>query len=213
MVNIESIDKNTCIVSSPSPKHEGLVLHGYGGNKEEIMGLAIHLAENLDSKIAVFDLPGHGSHQENKLNLKNALAAVSNALRILDNPSFAVGHSLGARLALMTKLPTVTAISPPLDVHFEGSRKDLLRVMRTRRVKEESPFSGSNEIISQDSKLAEKTLLLKADQELATVNSFCEKWQNRNIDCHKIKNTNHLDIISAPQTIELTCNWLKENLL
>ena len=212
MVNIQGINKSTYIVSSPSPKYEGVVIHGYGGNKEEILGLAIHLATNLDSKICVFDLPGHG-HQENQLNLKNALASLSDALKTLDNPSFAVGHSLGARLALMRELSVVTAISPPLDVHFEGNRKDLLRVMRTRRVKEESPFSGSDEIISQDCKLAEKTLLLKADQELATVNSFCEKWQDRNIDCHKIKNTSHLDIISAPLTIELTCNWLRENLL
>jgi pimeloyl-ACP methyl ester carboxylesterase len=89
------------------------VAHGYGGSKEQMLGLAARLAER-DLAVCVFDIRGHGEHPaplgpEMLEDLEAALAFLRRFGRVA-----AVGHSLGGRLALASSADVVVAISPAL---------------------------------------------------------------------------------------------------
>src|SRR3989304_1568435 len=98
---------------STSPVGGVSVAHGYGGNKEHMLGLAARLAEQ-DLAACVFDIRGHG---EPPAPLGPAmledLEATLTFLRRFGRVA-AVGHSLGGRLALASTADVVVAISPAL---------------------------------------------------------------------------------------------------
>ncbi|HEX3013685.1 MAG TPA: alpha/beta hydrolase, partial [Methanobacterium sp.] len=63
----ETIDGNgfevPCVTFKPSKSKGAVVLvHGYGGLKEEMFGMAMRIAENGFTTGAI-DLRGHGEHQ------------------------------------------------------------------------------------------------------------------------------------------------------
>src|SRR3972149_8424415 len=97
---------------------EGLIIHAYGSNKEEILGLAVGLALRQDLKLLVFDLPGHG-RTGNLLTLANCLQSLKRAKVLLNKPTFFVGHSLGGYLGLMADLPLGVLISVPDQADFK----------------------------------------------------------------------------------------------
>ncbi len=89
------------------------IAHGYGGCKEQMLGLAARLAER-DLCACVFDIRGHGEHPAPLgpamlEDLEATLAFLRRFGRVA-----AVGHSLGGRLALMSSADIVAAISPAL---------------------------------------------------------------------------------------------------
>jgi dienelactone hydrolase len=97
----------------PSPKAGVAVAHGYGGNKEQMLGLAARLAE-AGLAACLFDIRGHGEHPAPLdpamvEDLEAALVFLRRFGRVA-----AVGHSLGGRMALMSSADVVVAISPAL---------------------------------------------------------------------------------------------------
>lgn len=209
MVEIDRVGKHTYIVENPSFKHEGLFIHGYGGNKEELLGPASNLAQRFNLRLAVFDLPGHGAFASKMFTLDNSLEALRMAIKTLDKPEFAIGHSIGARLALMTGMPIAALISPPGEIVFEGGRAELFRILRARRVAETAAYAGLKEILSVGVEPARETLLLKASLDLKSVSAFVDSWRKRGFDSFKISSSDHLDIISSPETGKIVGQWLE----
>ncbi|MBE0428442.1 MAG: alpha/beta hydrolase [Thermoleophilia bacterium] len=190
----------------------GLGIHGYGGNSEEMLGLAVSLACRLPLKLLLFDLPGHGGAASVRLTLPAATRALTEALGALDDPDFLVGHSLGARLGLNARtLKSAALLSMPGRPVFEGSRSRMLRILRARRVNETSPLSGLREILAGEARPAEKTLLLCARRDLESVTELADAWEKAGVSCFRIEDCGHNDIISAPGTAEAIAGWLKEN--
>lgn len=211
-VEINNWRKRGYIVSSGSGAHEGLVIHGYGGSKEEMLGLAVGLAARLPLKLLLFDFPGHGGAAEEPLTLAAAREAVATAAAALDNPVFFVGHSLGARVGLLSGLEMAVCISMPGAARFEGSRTDLLRTLRARRVNEASPLSGLAEVLANGAEPAARTLLICAGRELESVTDLAAAWREQGIPCREIRDSSHNDIVSAHETLEVAATWLKDNL-
>ncbi|HEY4686589.1 MAG TPA: alpha/beta hydrolase [Candidatus Subteraquimicrobiales bacterium] len=190
---------------------EGLVIHAYGSNKEEILGLAVGLVLRQDLKLLVFDLPGHGRN-ENLLTLANCLQSLKRAKALLNKPTFFVGHSLGGYLGLMAGLPLGVLISAPGKAIFESSRQDLLRTLRTKRVHESTPYAGLNEILATKVKPVSNMLLLRAENELKSVVDSMANWESLGFETKKVSGSNHLDIVSSHVAAEVISLWLKENL-
>ena len=217
-VVVEEVDYGDLKVSSDAadPKlPEGLVIHGYGGNKEELLGLAYHLAAALRVSLRLFDLPGHGPDRDDLLTSQAAASAVQKRLEAMTRPSFFIGHSLGARLGLATNLPIGVMISPPGPILFEGGRRDLLKTLRARRVRERETFAGLVEILSDPLTPAAATLLLYAANDIKSATDLAKEWQGRLARIEKIPQTGHLDIVSHPKTWRAISAWLgariKEN--
>lgn len=211
-VEIDNWQDRGYLVGSGSGAHEGLIIHGYGGCKEEMLGLAVGLAARLPLKLLVFDLPGHGDVAKEPLTLAAARDAVATAAAVFDNPAFFVGHSLGARIGLLSGLEMAVCISMPGAARFEGSRAELLRTLRARRVNEVAPLSGLVEVLENGAAPAARTLLLCAGCELESVTDLAAAWSLQGIPCRQIKGSSHNDIVSAHETREVAAGWLKDNL-
>ncbi len=206
------IDKDGDLTIRPDSNEtgfpEGLVVHGYGGNKEEMLGLAYHVVVQAGVCLRLFDLPGHAPDKNDLLTRATAAVAVQKRLEGPRRPSFFIGHSLGARLGLEAGLDTGVAISLPGPALFEGSRRDLLRTLRTRRVREPEPFSGLTDILNGPLTPSRGTLLLYAADDIKSVSDAAGEWGGAIDRIEKIPGAGHLDIISHPQTWRTICDWL-----
>lgn len=221
VVQVQLLDPATYIISASKPRYEGLVVHGYGSNKEEILGLSVVLAAQLNLRLLAADLPGHGCLQQTVFNLKNSCRRLAESLKQLSQPVFFIGHSIGARLGLMLGLPLAVCISLPGRAFFEGNQRELVRILRYRRVREKAPYQGLQEILAVEVQPAKKMLLLTATQELKSVKELADNWlvspfakglARNNLTKHTIKNCSHLDIISQPETSRVIALWLKQQL-
>lgn len=235
MAIVKYIDPATVIVSGKKALKKGIIIHGYGGNKEEMFGLALNLAENKGLKLLVFDLPGHGSLSDARFNLDSSIDRIKKVIKLLNldchsegpqtteeseteilrhvvpqDDIFFIGHSIGARLGLIAGLKNGVLISMPGEAFFEGNRKQLIRTLRVRRVNENPLFSGLREIILKEIKLGDNNLLLLADQDLQSVKDLYADLEKRGLAYKTIKGSSHLDIISSHLTLNLTKKWLEE---
>lgn len=126
------------VAPDSEPAAGAVVLHGYGGSKEAMLGLALNLAETGFACI-VPDLPGHGEHPEpfGPALLEEVRSAVEQARRY--GPVLALGHSLGGRLALLSGADAVVAISPALP--FQPSPEGIyaLRTFASPKVRQDYP--------------------------------------------------------------------------
>lgn len=97
------------------------VIHGHGHSKDETLGLLARLTEAGMAALAI-DLRGHGEHagQLDERVVDDVETAVNFIRRY--GAAAVVGHSLGGRLALMSTVDVVVAVSPaiPRRVSLEG---------------------------------------------------------------------------------------------
>lgn len=184
-----------------------LIIHGYGGSAAEMLPLALGLAVYGTTSVAI-DLPGHGDSDE-LFTYDGCRKAISRELRLMETPIAIIGHSLGARLALLYE-PPVVCLSPPLSLDFERGRSQLLRILRARRVREESPFSGLREVLEALPEVSfdAPALICHAADDLATVNDFARRGREAGVPAVCVKGSNHLDIVSAPETWNSIASWL-----
>jgi alpha-beta hydrolase superfamily lysophospholipase len=102
------------VVTPEEPSGIVVLVHGYGGSKEEMLGLAWRVAECGYTACAI-DLRGHGEHM---LALDHdVMADVEAAIahcREGDRKVIVIGHSLGGRLALLSSADAVIALSPAI---------------------------------------------------------------------------------------------------
>jgi alpha-beta hydrolase superfamily lysophospholipase len=94
------------------PIGAAVIVHGYGGSKEEQLGLAWRVAGSGLATYAI-DLRGHGQHP---LELDDAVkddAELAIQYARSHGSVVAMGHSLGGRLALMSSADFAIGTSPP----------------------------------------------------------------------------------------------------
>lgn len=113
-----------------------VVLHGYGGCKEEILGLAADVACRGFDTLAI-DLRGHGASTEpfGRAILDDVVELVAGRKRRYRGIA-AIGHSLGGRIALLSGADLAIAISPPLRQELSDSTRRTLKTLRGSRVDE-----------------------------------------------------------------------------
>ncbi|MDW5563522.1 MAG: alpha/beta fold hydrolase [Methanomassiliicoccus sp.] len=126
------------VITPRHPVGSAVIAHGYGGCKEEQLGLAMRVAESGLTACAI-DLRGHGEHPL-PLDL-GALDDVEAAIGHFRSRGrvVAIGHSLGGRLALISSADFAIGLSPPLDPGYCPRTQDLLRKLRSYRVKPDDP--------------------------------------------------------------------------
>ncbi len=127
------------LLAPSSPRGGVVVLHGYGGAKEHMLGVAVAIAEKGAAALAI-DLCGHG---ENKAPIGPGMrdeieAAVARLRRF--GPTGAIGHSLGGRLALMSSADVMVAMSPSVMVQMSPQGKWMFENLPSPAVRE--PYSG-----------------------------------------------------------------------
>ena len=197
----------------PQSAGVALIIHGYGGCKEEQLGLAWRIAEEGVTTCAI-DLRGHGEH---KLPLNQDVALdVASAIRHCRSfgKVAAIGHSLGSRLALLSDADFVIAISPPLGTTFSPPTMGLIKEMRGYRVREEIGIFDLFKLLplfkpEQRSSVA----FLYGDRDVPEVKQGCGELLSLGEDVVRIDKALHSDIFLLEPTFEAVSlrigKWLR----
>ena len=127
------------LFSPASPRGGAVVCHGYGGSKDQMLGIAAAIAEKGAAALAI-DLCGHG---ENMSPIGPAMrdeleAAVAFVRRF--GKTAVIGHSLGGRLALMSSADVMVAMSPSVMVQMSPQGKWMFENLPSPGLRE--PYSG-----------------------------------------------------------------------
>jgi len=188
-----------------------VLFHGYGSSKEELLPLGIKLIFiNPEFEVFIPDLPGHGESQEelSKESIENFIEVVK------DFDFFLVcGHSLGARISLLTEAKNYLLISPPLSPEFSGNKKELLKTLRARRVKEEKTYQGLTELLTAlPVNFAENKnyFLVYSKNDLKSVLEFVNTLKNRCTEVHSCRDSFHNDIITSYEFFSILKVWVRK---
>lgn len=138
MIPGDGYDIPSVTITPPHPRGSAVVVHGYGGCKEEQAGLAWRIAEAGITAMAI-DLRGHGEHalslDEHVLDdLESAISFARKSGKVA-----AVGHSFGGRLVLCSSADYIVAISPALDNTYNSKTQTTLTKVKSYRVRESHP--------------------------------------------------------------------------
>jgi len=199
------------LLSPPKASSAAVVIHGYGGCKEEQLGLAFRIAEKGIAACAI-DLRGHGEHPL-PLN-ENALDDVSAAVRHCRSYGkvAAVGHSLGGRLALLSDADFVIGISPPALVStFGAPTRMILKEMRSYRVREEMDIlEVFKRLPLYEPSRNGSVLFICGERDVPEIKETCAALEARGEKVVRIEKALHADIFLLEATLEKVCAQLEE---
>lgn len=200
------------VLSSNPP---AILLHGYGGRKEDMLAIALVLQkEGINCVIP--DLPGHGE-SDDIFSLRNVNCLIEGINEIASQGKMMVaGHSIGALIAMNTKGSHIVALSPPGEGFFEGGNKELLKILRARRVNEQSPYQGLQEVLAEFSSRKTKAhyLLLYSKNDIRSVNEQVRLLEDKYaFNGIQIRDANHLDIITSSSAIKSIGNYARQHFL
>ena len=126
------------LLEPPAPRGGAVVSHGYGGTKEDVLGLALALAVRDWAAITI-DLRSHGDHPDavDAGFLDDVNGAVDYMRRF--GSTVAVGHSFGGRLALASEADRAIGISPSVFRGISAEGRVMMETFTSPRVREERP--------------------------------------------------------------------------
>jgi pimeloyl-ACP methyl ester carboxylesterase len=126
------------LLEPPSLRGGAVVSHGYGGTKEDVLGLALALAVRSWAAVAI-DLRGHGEHPApvDAGFLDDINGAVDYMRRF--GRTVALGHSFGGRLALASEADRAIGISPSVFRGISAEGQVMMDTFTSPRVREERP--------------------------------------------------------------------------
>lgn len=201
------------LIQPANPRGAAVIVHGYGGNKEEQLGLGWRVAE-AGLVACVIDLRGHGEHSlplDSEIDMD--LDAAIRFCRVFGKVA-AIGHSFGGHLALLSNADYRIAISPsvkrPLNEHTQAS----LKKNRSYRVRP-SEFEVVRAIHERlptwnPTKDVGNTLILFAEWDIPEITSGCNELKNVGAHVVQIPKSKHNDIFLVEQTFEDVRNHIIE---
>ena len=201
------------ILLTPPVSHgAAVIVHGYGGCKEEQLGLAWRVAE-IGITACVIDHRGHGEHQlpldENVL--QDVEAAIEYCQRF--GKVAAIGHSSGGRLCLISSADFAIGISPALKTIYSAETQRIIKELRSYRVRE--LFSGVNFEIMKKLPVPEsmdnrRTLILYGSRDVPEIASSCKELKTKGFHVIEIDHALHNDIFLLEETFSRVAKKLGE---
>ena len=188
-----------------------IIVHNYGGCKEETLGLAWRVAE-MGFTTGAIDLCGHGEHP---LDLdENILQDLDTAISYFKNfgQVTTIGHSLGGRLALISRADFAIGISPALPKTFTPQTQGLIKQIRDHRV-QKSSYPRLFDILEDIPSLefdADKSLIIHGSQDIPEIVSCCKRFKSQGFHVTEINNALHHDSFLLEETYHIIDEKMKE---
>jgi hypothetical protein len=200
------------IVLTPSNSiGASVITHGYGGCKEEQLGLAYRVAE-IGITTCVIDLRGHG--ENTNLFDGNILLDIEGVIkycRNLGQKVVAIGHSLGGRLSLISSADYAVGISPALDKNFSEKTQEILNNMRGYRVNEstdENLFKIIEKLPLLEEDDSPNRMIIHGSRDVPEIINSSSNLKRNGLLVKEVNNALHNDIF----TVEDTFKYLIEQL-
>ena len=188
-----------------------VIVPGYGGNKEELLGLAWRIAVAGIAACAI-DLRGHGEHSlaldENvALDVTAAIHYCSRYGKVTT-----IGHSLGGRLALLSGADYAIGVSPALNTVFSDPTQAMITKLRSYRVREKHP--GINfEILRQIPQFARQperpAAILYGSRDVPEIVNAAAQLKQEGVPVNEIAGAFHSDIFFLEETFAVIGKRLK----
>lgn len=210
----DGFDVPSIVLTPDNFKGAAIIVPGYGGSKEEELGLAYRVAETGFKTFAI-DFRGHG---------ENALCFDDNIILDLEtlikyckafSTVVAIGHSLGGRIALTSSADYAIGISPALSTTFSEDTMNLLMNARDYRVRQKSEGiikKVIKEISVFDFKDDGKRAIIYGSRDIPEIVSICKnnKAKAKNSSIIEIYNALHSDICTLEDTFHNVTNQLRQ---
>jgi hypothetical protein len=199
------------ILTPAEPRGAAVVIHGYGGNKEEVLGLASRIAA-AGLVTAAIDLRGHGqSAMALDLDVLRDVEAALTAMRRWGKV-VAIGHSLGGRLALASTAEFAFAISPALPREYGAMTRKMLDDLRSYRVREASPGVNFEVLRSLPEWRpgARPAAFVFGSRDVPEIAQACRGLLASGAAVTEVPSALHPDIIHLEQTFEILERQLRE---
>ncbi|MEW6572070.1 MAG: alpha/beta fold hydrolase [Bacillota bacterium] len=196
------------VLEPEGSQKSAVVLHGYGGTKEEVLGLGLAAAA-AGYAVCVPDLPGHGAHPE--MLTGGSIRKFAAGLRSAGFAA-AIGHSLGGLVAMVLGTAVLCLLSVPLEARFTGGKSELLRVLRARRVREKKPYAGLEEaFVALAAPWPEPpVLLLHAVHDLPVCLTAAARGKETGWEVRALRGSGHVDIVNDQEALTAVTSWLKK---
>ncbi len=202
-----------CVLLIPSkPVGAAVIVHGYGGCKEEQLGLAWRVAESGLVTCAI-DLRGHGEHQLSlDEHIQQDVEAAVDYCRQYGKVA-AIGHSLGGRLALLSDADHSIAISPAFGQTFHPKTEETVKSLRAHRVRESPPWQIFDVLralpVWQDGN-GKQALVIYASRDIPDIMGSCMELKSKGVPVVEIDMATHGDIFLNEATFEKVTGQLAE---
>ena len=198
------------VVKPPSSRGAAVIVHGYGGSKEEQLGLAWRVAE-IGITACAIDHRGHGEHglplDEGVLqDVEGAIDYCRGFGRVA-----ALGHSSGGRLCLISSADFVIALSPAIVTDFTPETERLVKAMRSYRARESFPganFENMRKLPVPQSMDKARTLILFGSRDVPEIVSACRSLKKDGLAV-EIDQGLHNDIFLLEETFRLVTERLR----
>ncbi|MDD1756371.1 MAG: alpha/beta fold hydrolase [Methanomassiliicoccales archaeon] len=191
-------------IRPPHPLGAAIMVHGYGGRKEEQVGLGWHVAQ-AGLVVDCVDLRGHGEHplpfDDDVLDDVNA--AIHQVRRF--GKVACIGHSLGGRLALVSDADFTIGISPPLDGTNSARTEELLRKLKGHRVRTASPrqvFDMLAKLPHWDSSDWTRWMIVYGSKDVPEILASCERLRSAGPNVLRVEGAMHADTYLMRESIE-----------
>lgn len=192
-----------------------VIIHGIGGNKEEMLGLSFSVALTGYTVYAV-DLRGHGESTDDFSSMVSEdIRTIISDLRRKDKPVVAVGHSLGGRLALLSDADIRVGISPALPKTFNSQTIKIINDMRMHRVRSSSDgmsilFDGIlGTLPAAESGLKKGDSVIYGSMDVPDIMVACAGILNPDVMISRIERAFHGDIIHMNETFSAVSSFLR----
>lgn len=177
-----------------SPAGAVVLVHGYGGSKEEQLGLAWRVAE-MGFAVFAIDLHGHGEHP--LLLTEGIVDDVEAAIKLgrAFGKVAVIGHSLGGRLALLSSADLAIALSPAFSKTYSTQTHEGMK-KRSYRVRESSPETVFEicEMLPGWELGVRPTSLIYGSRDIPEIVRSCEEQKRKGVPVVCIENAQHSDI-------------------
>ena len=201
------------IILTPSNSiSTAVIVHGYGGCKEEQPGLAWRIAE-IGIKTCVIDLRGHG---ENELPFdENVILDVKTAIEYCRpfGKVVAIGHSLGGRLSLLSDADYIIGLSPAFNKTFSIQTQETIKALRGYRVQEVYPnilFKTLSNLPEWQFDESSNIDIIVGSRDVPEIISTSNELKGKGVSVTQIDKALHNDIFLLEITFEKIINLLKE---
>jgi alpha-beta hydrolase superfamily lysophospholipase len=191
------------LVTPPHPAGAVVIVHGYGGCKEEQLGMAWRVAE-MGLAACAIDMRGHGEHLlPFDLNALDDIEATIGHCRSYGKV-VVLGHSAGGRLALLSTADAVIALSPAICPTYSPAIHRIIEnwCYKVREPSKAYVFELLEKLPVWKPVNGRPTAIFHGSRDMPEIRQGCIKLKECGVQVTEIENALHSDIFLLEPTIE-----------